>query len=96
VTDAELATLEAGLSDDDRAMLDQLADGIVRRRLTPAALFFFESMKPMNFVGSQMMVFLRPVISVVWHDPQRWDQVQRVLEQRGTIELLLRRLEARA
>jgi hypothetical protein len=49
----------------------------------------------MGFVGSQMMVFLRPLISIVWTNPIRWDQVQRVLERRGTIEELLRRLEAR-
>jgi hypothetical protein len=87
---------DADLSDDERALLDQLADGIARRRLTPAALFFFESMKPMGFVGSQMMVFLRPMISVIWSNPARWDQIQALLEKRGSIELLLRRLEARA
>lgn len=95
MTEAELAALEAGLAEADRAMLDQLADGIARRRLTPAALFFLESMKPLGYVGSQMMVFLRPIVSVVWTNPERWDQLQRVLEQRGSIELLVRRLEAR-
>ncbi len=84
------------LSDGDRAMLDELADGIARRRLTSAAMFFLESMKPMGYVGSQMMIFLRPMISVVWSNPARWDQLQRILEKRGSIELLLRRLEARA
>ncbi|MBE7453906.1 MAG: hypothetical protein HS111_35075 [Kofleriaceae bacterium] len=96
MTEAELAALEAGLAEADRAMLDQLADGIARRRLTPAALFFLESMKPLGYVGSQMMVFLRPIVSVVWTNPERWDQLQRVLEQRGSIELLVRRLEARS
>jgi hypothetical protein len=96
VNEAELVALEAGLAPEDRTLLDDLADGIARRRLTPAALFFLESMKPMGYVGSQMMVFLRPMISVVWSNPQRWDQIQRILEQRGSIELLLRRLEARA
>ncbi len=84
------------LSDGDRALLDELADGIARRRLTSAAMFFLESMKPMGYVGSQMMIFLRPMISVVWSNPARWDQLQRILEKRGSIELLLRRLEARA
>jgi hypothetical protein len=88
--------LEARLSDEDKQFLDQLADGLAKRRLTSAALFFLESMKPMNFVTSSMMVFLRPVISTVWSDPKRWDQVTRLLEERGAIELLLRRLEARA
>jgi hypothetical protein len=90
------AALEAALSDEDRALLDSLADGIVRRRLTPAALFFLESMKPMGFVGSMMMTFLRPIVAVIWSDPARWDRVAALLERRGSIELLLRRLEARA
>ena len=87
---------EAQLTDDERALLDSLADGIARRRLTSAALFFLESTKPMGFVGSQMMLFLRPIVAIIWRDPTRWDQLQRVLEKRGSIELLLRRLEARA
>jgi len=87
---------EAALSDDDRAMLDELADAIVRRRLTSAAIFFLESVKPMGFVGSQTMVLLRPLVSIVWSSPTRWDQLQRVLEHRGSIELLLLRLEARS
>ena len=88
--------LEARLAPEDRDLLDQLADGLARRRLTSAALFFLESMKPLNFVTSSMMVFLRPVITTVWSDPQRWDRIQVLLEERGAIELLLRRLEARA
>lgn len=93
--EAEVQALEASLDDDERALLDDLADGIVRRRLTAAALFFFESMKPLGFIGSQAMVFFRPIISIVWSDPVRYDRLQKVLEKRGSIELLLRRLEAR-
>lgn len=87
---------EATLTDDDRALLDDLADAIARRRLTSAAIFFLESVQPLGFLGSQLMIGLRPLVSLVWPSPLRWDQVQRVLERRGTIELLLRRLEARA
>ena len=83
------------MTDDDLAMLDELADAIVRRRLGTPALFFVESMRPLGYVGSQMMVFLRPMVALVWADPRRWDQVQRVLEVRGSMELLAQRLEAR-
>ncbi len=87
--------LEAALSADDRAFLDELADAISKRRLASAALFFLESMAPLNFLGASMMVFLRPIVGMVWNDPVRWDRVQRLLEHRGGIEVLLRRLEAR-
>jgi hypothetical protein len=96
VTDDEIVALEASLGDEDRSFLDQLADGIASRRLTSAALFFLESVKPLGFVGSQMLVFLRPIVAIIWTDPARWDRLTAILERRGSIELLLRRLEARA
>ena len=87
--------LEGGLSEDDRKMLDKLADGIASRKLTTAAIFFLESMKPMNFVGASVMVFLRPIITLVWNDPIKYDRIAKLLENRGAMELLVRRLEAR-
>jgi len=58
-------------------------------------VFFLESVKPLGWIGSQLLLFFRPIVSVVWHDPARWDRAQKILEKRGAIELLLRRLEAR-
>jgi len=96
-TDADaLDALEAALDDDDRALLDKLADGIARRRLTTAALFFLESMKPLGFLGSQAMRFLQPIIQIIWTSPDSYDRLARILERRGSIELLCRRLEARS
>jgi hypothetical protein len=34
-------------------------------------------------------------VSLVWANPRRWDQVQRVLEHREAVEALAIRLEAR-
>ena len=96
MNDATLAELEAALSDDDRAMLDELADAIARRGMLSPALFFFESMQPMNVVASVTMTFLRPMVGIIWRDPRRWDAVERILQARGSIELMVRRLEARA
>jgi hypothetical protein len=87
--------LESSITDEDRAMLDKLADGLAKRRLTSAALFFLESSKPMGFLGSQMMMVFRPFIAMAWPEPKTWDRVQNLLEKRGAIELLLRRLESR-
>ncbi len=53
-------------------------------------------MKPLSFLGSYTMLFLRPIVAVIWSDPTRWDRIAALLERRGSIELLLRRLEARA
>ncbi len=91
----EIEAIESQVTAEDLAMLDELADAIVVRHLATPALFFLESMRPLGYVGSQMMVFLRPLVSLVWASPRKWDQLQRVLEVRGSMELLARRLEAR-
>ena len=91
-----VAELEAALSDEERHMLDELADGIARRRMLAPALFFLESVKPLAFVSSQVMHFFRPIVQTIWTNPMTYDRVARVLERRGALELLLRRLEARA
>jgi hypothetical protein len=96
MTEAEYDALEAKLSSDDRIFLDELADGIVRRRLGSAALFFLESTKPLGFLGSQVMVFLQPIVGTIWSSPARWDRLQKLLEIRGSVELLVRRIEARS
>jgi hypothetical protein len=97
LADDELAmrTLEESLEPADKQLLDELADGLANRRLTPAAVFFLEAVKPLGWISSQLLLFFRPLVSVVWRDPVRWDRAQRILEKRGAIELLLRRLEAR-
>jgi hypothetical protein len=94
--DRRAEELESSLSEDDRAFLDKVADGIVRRRLLTPTLFFLESMKPLGFLGSQALHFFRPIVSVLFSSPDSYDRLTRILERRGSIELLLRRLEARS
>jgi hypothetical protein len=96
VNEQEVAALEAELSDEERTLLDELAEGLAKRRLASAALMFAESVKPLGFIGSQMLHFFRPIVSVLWSNPARYDQVTRILERRGSLELLCRRLEARS
>jgi hypothetical protein len=95
MTEEEVEGLETSLEDEERELLDSLADGIARRRMIPVALLFLESMKPLGFVTSQVLHFFRPIVQVVWPSPVSYDRLSRVLERRGSIELLLRRLEAR-
>jgi len=88
--------LERSLPEEDRAFLDQLADGLTRRRLASAAIFFLESSAPLSWVASQGLHFFRPIVQAFSADPRTWDRLTRLLEQRGVVELLVRRLEARA
>ena len=55
-----------------------------------------ERARTLGFLASQTMHFFRPIVQTIWNNPQTWDRVAKLLERRGAIELLLRRLEARA
>jgi hypothetical protein len=94
--DEQADALERELSDEDRQLLDRVADALGRRRLATPALFFLESVRPLSFVASQAMAFFRPIVDVVVRSPDTWDRVAALLARRGAVELLLRRLEARA
>jgi hypothetical protein len=93
--DARVAQIEASLSEEDKVLLDRLIDGIVSRRLTPVVLFFLESMKPLAFVGSQVMYFFQPIVQALWHEAFVYERLAKILEKRGSVEMILRRLEKR-
>ena len=73
---------------------DGLADAICRRGLGSCALFLLESVKPLNFIGSQLMHGLAPIASLVF-DRTRLDDLAHTLEDRESIERLMRRIEER-
>jgi hypothetical protein len=74
-------------------LFDKLAKKIVDLRLTPVAVVMLESSKPVSYVGSQLMVFLQPIVTAVF--PFRtYDEVTALLEDRANVELFIRRIEA--
>jgi len=73
-------------------LLERLAEAIVRRGMTVPALFALEMAKPLNFVGSQVMIALSPLVTVFL--PR--DEVRKVallLERDVYLESLLQRIE---
>jgi hypothetical protein len=94
--EAQADALEGALGDDDRALLDAVADGLARRRLGTVAILFLESAKPLGFVASQIMFFVQPIFGGLAGDARGYERLARLLERRGAVELLIRRLEARA
>ncbi|MBM3322477.1 hypothetical protein FJY69_03225, partial [candidate division WOR-3 bacterium] len=73
-------------------ILGKIARKVVDLRLTPVAIVILESSKPLSFVGSQMMVFLQPVITAVFPFRQ-YDEVTALLEDRANVEALIQTIE---
>ena len=61
--------------------------------MTVPAILFLESVKPLNFIGSQAMVFFEPIVQTVFNIKD-YDTLRQALEKRQTIEILLLKIEA--
>ncbi len=86
--------LASDLSDEDRKLIDWMADQVVERRLTTPAVFLLESSKPLNFIASQLLIVLTPLLGAFM--PRiPYDRAVALLEKRASVELLLRAVEAR-
>ncbi|MGC8864060.1 MAG: hypothetical protein ACP5R5_14985 [Armatimonadota bacterium] len=85
--------LDGPLAEEERdALVDWIARRIVARRLETPAVFLLETHKPLSFVASQAvlvgMPFLAPLVGA-----QKTADFSRLLADRTSIELLIRRIE---
>jgi hypothetical protein len=73
-------------------ILTKIARKVVSWKMSVPAILFLESVKPLNYVGSQMMAFFEPMFQAIfsWKD---YDEVRSMMEERGTVERLLQRIE---
>lgn len=72
--------------------IDRILREVVKRRLTVPAAMILETCRPLNYVGSQLLVFFSPLMKIAL-GTQAQDEFARFLEQRGSIDYLLNRLE---
>ncbi|MCL6465512.1 MAG: hypothetical protein K6T77_02005 [candidate division WOR-3 bacterium] len=74
-------------------IINKIAQKTVNLRLTPIAIVLLESVKPLSFVGSQLMVFFQPIITAIFPFHQ-YEEVAAILEERENIELLIQTIES--
>ncbi len=77
---------------EEEAVLTKLANKVVERGMAVPAILFLESVKPLNFIGAQTMVFFEPIIQTVFNI-RDYDIFRQALEKRETIEILLLKIE---
>lgn len=83
------------LAVEDVQLLEKIADVIVNRRMAAPATMFLESMGPMNFLGSQALHFLTPILDCAFNTKEV-EQVARLLERRDTMTRLITIIEAKS
>jgi hypothetical protein len=80
------------LTPEQEQILIKIAQKVVHWRMSVPAVLFLESVKPLNYVGSQMMAFFEPFVQTLfnWKD---YDELRRMMEDRQTVERLLQKIE---
>jgi hypothetical protein len=90
------ATSEADVfTIEDLALLERVADVVVKRGMAAPATVFLESLGPMNFLGSQALYFLTPIVELAFH-AKEVEQVAQLLERRNTISRLITIIETKS
>ena len=92
---------QPGLSDDRRdELIELLACRIERMGLTSPAILMLEAHKPLTFLGSQLLLVLQPILSIIVGgstiDGSASREYVALLEDRANVEQLIRRLERQA
>lgn len=83
------------LAIEDAQLLERIAETIVKRGMAAPATMFLESLGPVNFLGSQALHFITPIIDCAFN-VKEVEQVARLLERRDTVTRLISIIEAKS
>ena len=78
--------------DEQRELLEKIARQVVKRRLTAPAILFLEMCKPLNFLGSQVLIALNPFVQAVFNTAE-YQKFALIIEKDANVELLIRLME---
>ncbi len=78
--------------EDFSELMSKIAKEIVQRQLTVPAIIFLESIKPLSFLGNQLLIFANPVVSLVVRTGNYYKFV-RMIEDRENVEKLTLAIE---
>jgi len=81
-----------GLTPEQNEALDKVANKVVSKRLTVPAIMFLESVKPLNFIGSQVMVFFEPIVQTLF-EIKGYNAFREAMERRENVEVLMQKIE---
>lgn len=81
------------LPEEEEAVLKKVAKQVVDRRMAVPAIVFLESVKPLNYIGSQVLVFFEPIVQTVFNFKD-YNTLRSALEKRESIETMILHIEA--
>ncbi len=73
-------------------IINKVAKRVVELRLTPIAIIILESIKPLSFLTSQVLVFFQPIVTSIL-PLDSYEEFVKVLEERENLEKLIKSIE---
>jgi hypothetical protein len=92
----EIPRQDGELTPDEQEMLRALAQKVVDWHMTVPAILTLESVKPLNWIGSQAMVFFEPFVTAIFSKPlsiKNYNLFRQMMERRENVERLLQKIE---
>jgi hypothetical protein len=80
------------LTEREEQVMTRLATKVVEWKMTVPAILFLESVKPLNFIGAQMMIFFEPFVQTLFN-LRDYDTFREMMERRESVERLLLKIE---
>ena len=84
----------SAFSAEDVTFIERIADALVKRGMGVPAAMVLESMGPMNFLGSQALHALTPILESAF-DAKDMQRLACLLERRDTISRLIALIESK-
>ena len=86
---------DRAIDEPERELIEGVADFLVRRGLTAPAVMVLEVGRPFNFVGSQLLVFFSPFLSLIFN-PEELKRFTRLLARRRAVDDLVEAISRRS
>jgi hypothetical protein len=80
------------LTPEEAELMQKIAAKVVHWQMTVPAILFLESVKPLNWVGSQAMVFFEPFVSAIFN-VREYNIFRGLMERRENVERMLQKIE---
>jgi len=80
------------LTEREAAIMQKIASKVVEWKMTVPAILFLESVKPLNYIGAQAMVFFEPFVQTLFNIAE-YDTFREMMERRENVERLLQKIE---
>jgi hypothetical protein len=83
---------QPAIPQEEDEVLEKVARKVVQWRMAVPAILFLESVKPLNYIGAQVMVFFEPIVQSLFNF--KYYEIFRIaMERRENVENLLQKIE---